>query len=580
MKLSIKKNWYIYFTALVLVAQAIVFLFFREDSYIQVHDNLDLFVAHYQMMKLNKAWFGENVSLPMLHGISRDLLGSEFLLYNVLYIIFKPFVAYILGYGLKIAVGIFSFTLLFKDIYGEKYIKYKPSIAMCALAYGLIPVFPTYGIAFTSIPFIVYLIRKLYLDGNNSILLYIGVFLYPIFSYFSYFGFFILAYICLATIILWIKDKKLSFRMCVAIVILSVGYVLFEYRLFRAMLFDDTVTIRSTMVRNDLPFLEALKAGFTELLNASFHNQDSHGYFVIFAVVVAIIIINLAYVKMGALKKIWSEPLNLTVLCLIFNSFIFGICQFAPFRNFLEMLVPPLKGFDFSRAVFLNPFLWYAALSFACISFIEKTNKIYKTIAYLAATMAVLVVMLIPQVYNDFYSTVYNQAYKIIKDRETSTLSYGEFYSSKLFNTIKEDINYQGEWSAAYGFHPAVLVYNGVHTLDGYLGMYSQEYKDIWCSVEEPAFAGSPSLKTYYRESGARVCLYSGSDENTYSPLRKIALSDNSLKVNMEVLKELECKYIFSRVEFSNADTLKLKLKGRYTDTTSAYEIYVYEVVG
>lgn len=576
MKESIRKNWYIYLAALVLGAQFMVFIIYRENSYIQVHDNLDLFVAHYQMIKANNAWFGGNVSLPMLHGISRDLLGSEFLLYNVLYIIFPPFVAYMLGYGLKTAIGIFGFNLLFKDIYGERYVEYRPVVVLCSLGYGLIPVFPTYGIAFTSVPIIIYLVRKLYFTKNR--VLYLGVFLYPLLSYFSYFGVFILAYMCLVLIVCWIKDRKFPVTILNSIILLTAGYVTFEYRLFRAMLLDKTVTIRSTMVRNDLPLLQALKSGVTEFVNASFHNQDSHGKFILYIVILAVAIININYIRNRSFKKKICEPLNLVFGAIVLNSFIFGFCRFKPFINLLETLVHPLKGFDFSRAVFLNPFLWYAALGLTGIKLIDSKKQLYKYMAYGISIIGLLVVMLTPQVYNDFYNTVYNQAYILIKNKETSTVNYREFYSESLFEKIKEDIAYTGEWSVAYGFHPAVLIYNDIHTLDGYLGMYSQKYKDKWSELEAPAFKGSPSLETYYVEWGARVCLYSGSDENTYAPMRNLELSDKSLNLDMDILKELECRYIFSRVELNNTKKLGIALKGVYEEENSPYTIYVYEV--
>ena len=124
--------------------------------------------------------------------------------------------------------------------------------------------------------------------------------------------------------------------------------------------------------------------------------------------------------------------------------------------------------------------------------------------------------------------------------------------------------------------HPAVLNYNGFATVDGYLGMYAQEYKDKWTKVIEPALEGSPSLASYFTGWGARVSLYSGSDENTYAPLRVMELNDTRLVVNMDELKSLDCRYILSRIEFSNADELGLELKGVYTHENSPYTIYVY----
>ena len=575
-----KDKWYMYLTGALLAIQAVVFLVFRGESYLQIHDNLDLFMAHYEMLKKWGLWFAHDVDAPILHGVSRDLFGSEFNLYNLFYILLPGVWAYLAGYFAKIAVGIISFTLLAKDIYKERYTKYRPLIIVIAVAYGMIPVFPTYGIAFTSVPFIILLLRKLYFetDIKKLIPLYIGVFCYPLLSYFSYHGFFILGYMACAVIILWIKDKKFPLSTFLSVVILSLGYIVFEYRLFGAMLFNnDTVTIRTTMEHGEITFWEAMRTAFDEFVDASFHSEDSHTYIVLGVVLAAIVIINISHVIRKQTKKILTDPINLVMLWIIFNVLIFGLYQYAPFRHLFEALIPPLTGFEFARTAYFNTFLWYAELLMVCVRMYESSNKYLRQGANVIVTLAVLVVMFVPQVYNDFYYTCYNQLYKAVKHKETSTVNYNEFYSAELFEKILEDINYSGEWSAAYGMHPAVLNYNGIATVDGYLGMYSQDYKEEWSEVIAPALEGSPSLKSYFDGWGARVSLYSGSDENTYAPLRVMELTDTRLMVDMSKLKELECKYIFSRIEFSNSDELGLTLIGSYTDESSPYTIFLYD---
>jgi hypothetical protein len=578
---SIKKFWYLYLTGALLAIQLAVFLIFRGESYPQIHDNLDLFMAHYEMLKKWNLWFAHGVDAPILHGISRDLFGSEFNLYNLFYIILPGFWAYFAGYFAKIAVGIISFILLAKDVYKDRYETYKPLIIVIAVAYGMIPVFPTYGIAFTSVPFIILLLRKLYFAETRKqrIPLYVAVFFYPLISYFSYHGFFILCYMVVAVIILWIRDKRFPVSTFVSIVILSLGYILLEYRLFGAMLLDDTVTIRTTMDHGDLSFGQAMATAFAEFINASFHSEDSHTYVILAVVLIAIVVINAGHISKKESKKILTDPINLVMLWIIFNVLIFGLYQFAPFRHLFEMIVPPLTGFEFARTAYFNTFLWYAELLLVVSRMYDSSKANLKALANVIVTLAILVVMFVPQVYNDFYYTCYNQAYKILKHKDTSTVNYNEFYSTKLFSKILDDIDYKGEWSAAYGLHPAVLNYNGVATVDGYLGMYSQDYKEKWTSVIAPALEGSPSLKSYFVGWGARVSLYSGSDENTYAPLRVMELNDKRLVVDMDELKSLECKYIFSRIEFSNADEIGLTLVGSYTDDSSPYEIFVYSTM-
>ena len=68
------------------------------------------------------------------------------------------------------------------------------------------------------------------------------LFFYPLLSYFSYFGIFILGYLLLAILILWVRDglrgrkrgifRFFSWRLLAALIVLSLGYIVFEYRLF------------------------------------------------------------------------------------------------------------------------------------------------------------------------------------------------------------------------------------------------------------------------------------------------------------------------------------------------------------
>ena len=384
----VTRHWYKVIVAAAILMELVVFLFYGEESYIQIHDNLDLFIPHFRMMELNDAWFKHGVTLPMLHGINRDLLGSEFLLYNVLYEIFEPFTAYITGYFLKLIIGTGSFILLFRDVYREEYKDNRmaaPIIWLVGFSYSLIPVFPTYGIAFTSIPLIVLLIRRLYFatDKKTIVLLLTGIFLYPILSYFSYFGFFILCLYAFFILFIMIRDRKLHLRMILGAATLSVGYIVFEYRLFASMLLDDTVTIRSTMERADLSLSEALLSGLRELTGASFHNQDSHGILIIFIAAIGLIVINAHYIKSRQIGLVLKDSVNLNALLIIFNCLIFGLCSYVPFRGLLEFLLPPLKGFDFSRFAFLNPFLWYTLTALIILRLIKVPDP-EKTIVSLS----------------------------------------------------------------------------------------------------------------------------------------------------------------------------------------------------
>lgn len=573
---NMMKNWYLFLVGGLLFVQAVIFLIFRENSYLAIHDNLDLFVAQLKMLRDTGSFFSQDVMIPMLGGISRDNLGSEFSLYNILYYILPNFWAYMAGYVLKIAIGIFSFCLLAKDVYGEKYTAYKPLVLVVATAFALIPVFPAYGICFASIPLIVFLLRRIYIQPN--IVLILGVFLYPLLSYFSYFGIFILGYLVCAILILWIKDKKFPRWLMRSCIVLAAGYILFEYRLFKEMLFSDKISIRGTMVETSYSLAENIREMCNVFAKTIFHAQDSHFYLVFPVCLIGIVWINIGYIRKKEWKKIRTDSCNLTFFFLIFNVLIYGTYFWEEFRDFVFTLVPQLDGFQFGRTLFFNSFLWYA-LFFLILKRLYDTGKCrWIRIANVLAAIAVVIVMFMPQTYNDFYSTCYYNAYGIIKQTKVKDLNYREFYSEELFEKIKEDISYDGEWAVAYGMHPAVLEFNGIATLDGYLGFYEQEYKEEFRKVIAPALETNEWARNYFDDWGARAYIYSASGENSYAPYRNLELTDKSLGMDSAAFRSLGGRYIFSRIQISNQDELGLVLKGTYSDESSPYVIYLYEL--
>lgn len=573
---KILKYWYIVLIGLFFISTLLLYIYYGESSYIAVHDNLDLFVAQFQMMKNTNSFFAHNVDIPFLGGISRDNLPSEFSLYTILFMIFPSFTAYIMGYFLKIFIAMISVRLLAKDWLGEKYKDYKQLVMLLGFAYGILNMFPTFGIPFASIPLVIYLLRKIYI--KPSLWLYLSLFCYPFLSYFSYFGFFILAYLVVAVIWLSLRDKKIAKSLLLAVVILAAGYVAFEYRLFGVMLFGNVETIRSTMVEADLSAGEIWAQIWDVWKYGMFHAESVHTKLVMPVCVLYFIYINGKYIKDRNVKGIFHDIYNLFMLILIFNSVVYGIYNWGGFRRTIEMIISPLKGFQFNRTVFFSPFIWYASF-FIVLQRMYQTHKKYLMLtANLLALAAIAVILLTPSRYNDWYTTCHNKALEIVKGRVSDDMNYEEFYSTELFEEIKEDIKYTDDWSVAYGIHPAVLEYNGIATLDGYLGFYSQEYKDDFRKIIAPALERIEPSRIYYDDWGARVYIYSGTDISAVSATKAVYVTSNSIYVDADAFTELGGRYIFSRIELDNAKETGLTLIKSYNSEKSPYEIYLYEV--
>lgn len=574
-KRKLLANWYWILTGIVILGELAVFLFYRQDSYLAVHDNLDLFIPQLKMLKDNGSFFSHGELMPMLGGVSRDKFGSELCLYNLLYFFLDPFAAYLTGYFLKILLALCSFLLLGREcMEKEAFLRNRPFLVLTGLAYGLAPVFPAYGLAFASIPLIVFLLVRIYRRPQPW--LFLAVFLYPFLSYFSYFGIFLLGYLLLAVLIVWARDRKFPKWLALAFLMLAAGNVVFEYRLFGDMLFSGEVSMRAVMADTDLNAAGIAAAVWDVFRNGIFHAQASHTWFILPVCAVYFVWNNINYIRRKDGKGILKDGVNLLLAFLLFNSLIYGFYYWGGLRRAFEALVPPLKGFQYSRTVFFNPFLWYAALFLICRRLAGLGKQRLYGLACALAVTALAVVILTPAVYNDFYATCYDHAYELVKGKEPSNLSYREFYSEKLFDSIKEEIGYQGENAVAYGMHPAVLQYNGIHTLDGYLGFYSLDYKQRFRQVVAPALERVEEWRLYFDDWGARAYIFSGDGTNTWDPVRWLSVPDTKLYIDGRAFQNLGGVYVFSRIEISNVKEAGLVPAGVYTAGDSPYTIYLY----
>lgn len=535
-------RWYLLAVAGFFLFAGLVFILSGESSIIAVHDNLDLFIPQFQMMKNTGTFFSHGADVPFLGGISRDVLPAEFSLYTFFYMILPAYPAYIAGYLCKAGIALFSCILLAKDLYGKDYEKYRPLVWILGLAYGILNVFPAFGIPFASIPLVIFLVRRICTESKAR--WYVLLFFYPVLSYFSYFGLFILAYMALYFLWLlirrkYLQDKRLPVRIFLAICVLSAGCIACEYRLFGQMLLSDEVTIRSTMEAGSFAVGEIFKTIGEVFVKGMFHAESVHTYLILPACAIYFFCLNFSYIKAKKAGEIFHDLYNLLMLVLVFNSVVYGIYYWENFRRIVETLCPPLTGWQFNRTVFFSPFLWYAAFFLVLKRLYDCRSRWLKFLANLLALGAVLIIVLSDTRYNDLYHTCYAQAYRILKGAETDQLSFGEFYSKELFEEAKKDIDYDGEWSAAYGFYPATLEYNGIATLDGYLGFYSQEYKEAFRRIIAPALERVEASREYFDTWGARAYLYSGTDISIVNASRTYGVTDQDIYIDTEAFREL-----------------------------------------
>lgn len=564
----IKKYWSWIPIALFFLSSTWYLAIYKDNILIQVHDNLDSNIAVFKMMRDNQLFFGNDGTVPWLGGISHKYLRSGLLLNNLLYFIFPTFIAYVLSFFIRIILSIGGSVLLAKVVLKETYRKYYHLIILCSFLYGIFPYYPTYYFGFASLPLFVYLIYQLYYTRKKKY--FIFLFLYPSLSCFIGFGLFLCLFLGIFMVIDSILHKKVNVYLLLGLVMLSLGYIVMEYRLFNVFIFSNEKTIRDSMEVSYVSFSQAFRNAWDAFLNGHYHSGTLQKKWVMPICILYFLINNAYKIYKRKYKAIFCDIFNITFLFAFINTLFFGFDKYYPLKNIIATLIPPLTGFSYARALWLNPFLIHVCF------FIVLTTLIKNRTPFLAYTIAFIGIFVIFQngaVYNDIESNI---SRILDGQKETSKLTYREFYSEHLFNQIKEDISYENEKSVAFGFHPSILIYNKIFTLDGYLSNVPQSYKDEFRKLIEPALKLDKEYQTQYDKNERR--LYLVMLDGTYEPIRDFGREEAELYFNPQVFREMGGTYIFSRVIINNADEMELSFIKGYQDSQSPYTIYVYKI--
>lgn len=559
------KNWACFLVAFFLLI-TLAYVFMAGDNiYIPVHDYLDSYTAWTKMLKDNNM-FWKSGEIPFLGGIDRNYLYSELKAYNWLFMLFDPFVAGIVAWYVKIIVSIIGFIVLGRVALGEQD---RNITVLCGFLYGILPTYPPESFSFASLPLLLSVLILLYRKKQWKY--EIMLLLYPLFSSFVFFGIFICGYLAVFFFIDWIAKKKATWQFLHGAVLLVAGYIVTEWRLFYVMLLSNDITIRETMARAELTVIEAFKDVFKVFLFGQYHAGSLHTYVVLPVCIVYVLYTNTRYFRTRDLHAVFYDKCNWLLAWIGANCIVYGLDEMAWFHKFIAVCIPPLKGFQFNRAIWFNPFLWY----FLFMLVLYKMSNQFLRLGLIA--LATGVVCLGNSAYNFIRMNIRACVYSFVAGGELQDLSYAEFYSENLFEKIKTEIDYNEEWSVAFGMHPAVLEYNGISTLDGYLSYYSNEYKTQFRKLIEPELMKDKKNAEYFDTWGGRAYIFS--DQIGYQPWRNIEQQEAMLNIDMDVFCKMGGKYIFSRVAVINAEKLGLELEGIFEDESSWYTIYVYEAI-
>lgn len=255
--------------------------------------------------------------------------------------------------------------------------------------------------------------------------------------------------------------------------------------------------------------------------------------------------------------------------CYIFNALICALMKNDIVSYFVQKYLPILGALEFERILVLSPI----ALFF---NVYLLTEFAYEKKKYIAMSLILSIAML-SIIFGDggLRYSMYNDVGRNIKislgQKDERAITWVDYYSPELFERAKDDLDYNGEWSVAFGCSPAILTYNEIYTLDGYDSGMSRRYHDLFSDLISPYIQVGRGAD-YFTQYGLRAYIFS--DDVSY----ELNYHDDKAAVMLmdgEKFREMSGKYVFSCVPIKNFKELGLIMLKRY-DNSGGRKLYVY----
>jgi len=481
-------------------------LFDISHLYVLEFDNLDSNIVWNKILASSGKIFAPNHEIipNMMSGLPRSSYGSEFDIMLWLYYLFSAPVAYAINEA-TIHIVAFLSALIFLKRY--MVLDSSPNSTMIiyisSLYFALLPFWSGAGLTIAILPLVTYSLLNIRLD-RDSRWDWILLVLLPLYSSFILFFVF---YIIMAGI--WflydsIKNLKINIKLLLALLLMGTLFLLSQYRVLIAMFFDNGFISHRTEF--NIFFQDSMISAYRKTHSFFVNGHPDHLFGTHMPYIIPIVLIGML---LSISKKVYNQNESIFVWSLIIISFaiefwqqtltqlytlsvlisytsiiylfsnkyrifmLLFILQFilASFNYFefysgfryLSDSFPLLKAFNVSRVSFLQPLIWLILLIF---SLTIISNKLRYTTPFILLFMVLQV-----------YHSIDLRFFQNTPRKKYSTFS--QYYAPMLMNKVKQVIPEPIDEIrvVSFGIEPAVALYNGFYTIDGYSTNYDIKYK-------------------------------------------------------------------------------------------------------
>ena len=229
-----------------------------EDSYVRIHDNLDLMISWYKVLKDSRTfWAPLDATVPQIfNGLPRNSMVSSLIIFPSFFMFLDTLHAYILTEVIARLTGYVGMLLLLrKHVLGEEQ---NPISHFVALVFSLVPLTHSFYLTIMGQPLLLYAFLNLR-QRRNSIHSWLILGLFPFCSSLVVGGFAIVIGMAGFVIWDWIHKRKLNFHLMWAVALVTLCYAIVEYRLVYQSFFDSGyVSHRTAWAPRGTPYHDIL----------------------------------------------------------------------------------------------------------------------------------------------------------------------------------------------------------------------------------------------------------------------------------------------------------------------------------
>ncbi len=602
-----KKTTLYMISGLLIASLAMIpYLILGTGSIVTYHDQLDGELFSY-LLTAKYLFTDVKIYPELLNGLPANGAVPPAPLFVLFYKFFAPFTAFMLSQWFINLIGFLGMFLLLHKLVGTNLISFGISVI-----FMLMPFYPVYGLCIPGQPLLVYAVLQLYelerrhfsgtrLQKAGFILLII---LYGLSSSLVLVGFAWLMVLGIFALYLTIRNKRTGQKIpstpWISFLVLLATYLLTNLSLIKQVLFPSTgyVSHKTEMLISPQDIFSSIKDCFLHGISYAMSYHDIILLLGIFLLV--LLVIRKELKRHQIILKLFSAIL---LICLFYGLYLGP--QMTTLRNSVGGV---LKEFNLGRIAWLLPLFWCVLGAylikylFEAISAPTKTSDSFSgssnmltndisskmqekrctPIRMLFATLLVYAILGIWGISVLLHSSLRPNLSKLVKGDTYYALDWDRFFAEDIFEQIDQAIGKPKDTYhvVSVGIYPAAAAYHGFYCLDGYSNNYPLEYKHTFREVMAGELEKSDYVRDFYDNWGNRCYITTAEQANYYTFEKKWNSVIYDLDLNIEKLKELDCRYIFSAAYIMNAEEMGLSLlqDAPFETENSWYHIYVYVV--